>query len=237
MTTRATDLTPYLVQPGRGDLSFHQGVVTAWDVTTGANTVNVAGTEIPDVPMLNITELLSIAVGDTVALLRYKSTYFILGRVVRPNTPDFFSGVMPDVNTAFYEVNSDAALQTNTVSGYFPKLVGGMIVNHPVSAFGTRTQVSGGAATGAFRVQWYDAHPGNGVNPAGGTLMANVTGLAGNVNYHHNFTYTWPTARRGTLVFVSFEPNLTAGTGGVDWASCVPLYFLGRQVDEPLVIP
>lgn len=73
------------------DLGFHQGIVTAWDNLTGENTVTIAGASITDVPMLNIGDTTNILVGDTVAVLRYRNAYFIIGRVVVPNTDGFAS--------------------------------------------------------------------------------------------------------------------------------------------------
>lgn len=73
------------------ELGFHQGLVTTWDNLTGENTVQIAGASITDVPMLNIGDTTNILVGDTVAVLRYRNAYFIIGRVVVPNTTGFAS--------------------------------------------------------------------------------------------------------------------------------------------------
>lgn len=69
-----------------GDLRFHQGLVLSWNAATGANTVSIAGTPVPDVPVLTSAGLVSLAPGDPVMVLRYKSKYFIVGRIVGPNS-------------------------------------------------------------------------------------------------------------------------------------------------------
>lgn len=214
---------------GMADVGFHTGVITAWDPQTGANTVLVSGESIDDIPTLNLTETLTLRAGVNVGVLRFRHSYFILGRITSPNSPDFFSGAMPDLPAAFYNVNTDDVLQSNTIGSYFAKLVGGYVVNHRLVNFGVRSQVSGGGATGAWRVQWYVAHPGNGANPAGGTLMASRTGIASPGTISANETYEWPVGMRGSLVYISYEVNLTAGVGGTDWVSAVPTLFVGRD--------
>lgn len=71
-------------------MGFHQGVVTAWDSTTNQNTILIAGSEIPDIPALSIGDSIMMSVGDIVGLLRFKSTYFILGRITLPGVSNAF---------------------------------------------------------------------------------------------------------------------------------------------------
>lgn len=73
------------------ELGFHQGVISAFNQETGANTIVIAGAPIDDVPMLNIGDTTNLVVGDVVAVLRYRNAYFIIGRVVVPNTDAFAS--------------------------------------------------------------------------------------------------------------------------------------------------
>lgn len=72
-------------------LGFHQGIITAFNQSTGENTVVIAGASITDVPMLNIGDSTNLIVGDTVAVIRYRNAYFIIGRVVVPDTTGFAS--------------------------------------------------------------------------------------------------------------------------------------------------
>jgi hypothetical protein len=101
-----------------GDLRFHQGLVLAWNSTTGANTIRIAGSDIPNVPVLTSAGLVSLAVGDPVMVLRYKSKYFIVGRVagvdsglVQPQWPivvypAFVPVGAPGTNVNAFSVNS-----------------------------------------------------------------------------------------------------------------------------------
>jgi hypothetical protein len=68
------------------DLRFHQGLVITWNSNTGSNLVRIAGSDIPDVPVLTSAGLVSLAPGDPVMVLRYKSKFFVVGRVVGPNS-------------------------------------------------------------------------------------------------------------------------------------------------------
>jgi hypothetical protein len=75
--------------PKMDDFDFHQGVVQAWNDSTGESTINIAGSAIEDIPMLNIGDTINLAVGNVVAVIRYRTSYFILGRVVIPNSGAF----------------------------------------------------------------------------------------------------------------------------------------------------
>lgn len=69
---------------GQADIGFHMGVVTAWNSSTGQNTLMVSGGVVNDIPVLSTADSIMLNVGDTVGLLRFKSTYFILGRIAPP---------------------------------------------------------------------------------------------------------------------------------------------------------
>ena len=225
---RAADLTTFLHGADPPPLSYAQGVVQTWNIQTGENQIAVNGALITNVPMLNITEALVMRAGMVVGLLRSSNTYFIIGRIVMPNSPDFFSGVMPNISQPFYQQNTDTALQTNVVSGWYSKFVTSMIINHPRGAIGGKMLVSGGAATGRSRVQWYDTYPSNAANPAGGTLMAQCPTTATPGLQWGPIDYVWPAGKLATRVYVSYEVEMVAGTGGVDWVSCVPTDFYGH---------
>lgn len=230
--TTTDDITALLLAGNTGELpelGFHQGIIVAWNNQTGQNTIRVAGTDVVDIQMLNITEALVLETGHVVALLRFKNTYFILGRIVTPATSQFFTGVMPNLAYTLWQVNSDAATQTGNIdSNYYPKFVGAYVVTHRASFFGGRLNLSGNpATTGQWRVQWYAAHPGNGASPVGGTLM--FTSTLSNVPLTEVGSYTWPAGMLGTLVFISFEVRATVGVPGADWAAVVPHYLYGAD--------
>lgn len=73
------------------DVRWRQGTVRAFDANTLANTVDVGGTLMTDLPLLGVAEASSLAPGSVVGLLAIESTlgtvsYAILGRLVLPNT-------------------------------------------------------------------------------------------------------------------------------------------------------
>lgn len=94
------------------ELSFHQGIVTSWDSETGENTVTIAGAPIVDVPMLNIGDTTNILVDDTVAVLRYRNAYFIIGRIVIPGTGGFASSSF--AYETFYDFNDNFVVPAGT---------------------------------------------------------------------------------------------------------------------------
>jgi hypothetical protein len=71
-------------------------------------------------------------------------------------------------------------------------------------------------------VQWFSTYPGNGANPAGGTLMASGAGGTGG-----DFSYTWPSDMFGQLVYIAYLPRLQSGSPAGSWTDCMPKYFYG----------
>lgn len=226
------DITSLLLAGNTGempDLGFHQGVIIAWDVQTGDNIIRVAGSDINDIQMLNSTESLVLERGNVVGLLRFKNTYFILGRIVTPNTPEYFSGLLPTVSYPTYQVNADAALQTTSIdSNYYPKFVAAFVVSHQSAHFSAVLQPSGGTPTGNFRVQWYENHPGNSANPAGGTLMYTSATNTSPAPIVATSSYVWPEDVRGELVYVSFEVRMVTGIVG-EWMAVITRYLYGAD--------
>lgn len=81
--TRSDDLAPYFGGTAQ-DLEFHQGTVIAWSSTAGTNTIQMAGGTVTNVPAITAAGLISLRPGDHVAMLRFKSSLFIVGTVVAP---------------------------------------------------------------------------------------------------------------------------------------------------------
>ena len=78
------DLTPFLMPPDRSDVGFHTGEVLAWDADAGTNTVRVLGAAIQNLQVV-ATGSVMVGTGDLVAIWRYKSTYFVMGRIAPIN--------------------------------------------------------------------------------------------------------------------------------------------------------
>lgn len=76
------DLVPLLMGQGSPDVGFHTGEVVAWDADAGTNTVKVLGESMTNLKIMVSAGIADLAAGMTVGVLRYKSTYFILGRIV-----------------------------------------------------------------------------------------------------------------------------------------------------------
>lgn len=81
---RGDDLVDLLRPAPDPAVGLRQGVITAFDQTTGQNTVNVAGGVLTNLPILSGSESLEYAPGDVVVLLRLRSSWCILGRIVVP---------------------------------------------------------------------------------------------------------------------------------------------------------
>lgn len=113
---RSEDLAPLLVPPPGPALGFRTGTVVAWNVTTGANTINVAGTELADLPILNNTDVVDIEPGDVVAVMRAGASYFILGRILIPGAASLARGA-DKLETAFKQ-DSGFALATGAGTAY-----------------------------------------------------------------------------------------------------------------------
>lgn len=81
------DLVAVLAPPpasGGTAVGFRQGIVRAWDPATAANTVEVGGATLTNLPCLNASEALLLQPGDVVSVLTAGSSWFVLGRIVIP---------------------------------------------------------------------------------------------------------------------------------------------------------
>lgn len=93
--SRADDLVPFLTGKADPDrvpqLRFRQGTVQSWNPDTGANIIIVGGAALTDVPMLNTGEAIALKAGHVVGLLTWGGSWFIVGRITVPGSPDFAS--------------------------------------------------------------------------------------------------------------------------------------------------
>ncbi|WBQ02937.1 hypothetical protein [Kribbella sp. CA-293567] len=78
-----------LFDTGQPGVRFRQGTVTAWNPSTGANTIDVAGGTLTDVPILNTGEAIALKAGHVVGLLGQGSTWFIVGRITPAGDANF----------------------------------------------------------------------------------------------------------------------------------------------------
>lgn len=105
------ELAQFMMPAGQADVGFHTGEVLAWDTTAGTNTIRVLGT-----PMQNLqvvaTGSVMVGAGDLVAIWRYKSTYFIMGRIA------------PVSQALTVRAASDATTGTVTSTSVFTDLTG-----------------------------------------------------------------------------------------------------------------
>lgn len=151
------------------NVQYRQGIVMAYDQSTGANTVNVGGTDLVDLPILNTSEALLLSPGDVVAVLVVgnggASTCAILGRLTLPNTPAALTAlkVLGHVPLVHQSVLGDVS----TTSTSLTTLSGGPAVTATVTTTG-RLWVMFGA-----EMFWTDATP----SPAdGGGITVSLSG-------------------------------------------------------------
>lgn len=97
MSSRTDELTQFLsvttslASAGRNgssdsEISFHQGKILSWSGSGGTNMIEVAGTPLNNLPVLVSAGMIALREGDVVGVLRYKTSYFVLGRIVALNT-------------------------------------------------------------------------------------------------------------------------------------------------------
>lgn len=91
MTNPLTDVAQVLAQARAGaldmaSLDFHTGQVIAWDSDNDTNTILVLGTLMENLPVLTSAGITSFQEGVSVGILRVRTQYFILGRVVDQNS-------------------------------------------------------------------------------------------------------------------------------------------------------
>lgn len=81
---RSDDLAPLLAPTRTPVAGVRQGVVVAWDAITYANTVDVGGQELTNLPVLNSSDAALVAAGDVVSILTFGASWLILGRITVP---------------------------------------------------------------------------------------------------------------------------------------------------------
>lgn len=110
------DLTS-LLQPRAGEPPFRQGTIITFDPSDGSNTVSVGGATLTNVPLLNIGDTVNISPGDVVVLMKLRSAWAILGRVIVPGGSSLSVGVVATETQSAFATNfavttSDVAVAT-----------------------------------------------------------------------------------------------------------------------------
>ncbi|MFG3710122.1 hypothetical protein [Micromonospora sp. NPDC047730] len=85
-TYAGDDLTPILTPRPPSGIGYRQGVVVTWDNVTGANVIDIGGTQHTNVPYLNTSEVGLISAGDVVGILTASPSWFVLGRIITPGS-------------------------------------------------------------------------------------------------------------------------------------------------------
>lgn len=128
MSYRGDDLAPLLIPPDAPGVGFRQGVILSWNQDTAENTVQVAGSILTDLPILNTAEALLLRPGSVVGIMTAGSSWFILGRITVPGSPDAVATLgagmraansifnTPITNTTPYALNGGPSVTTQVLS-------------------------------------------------------------------------------------------------------------------------
>lgn len=91
------DLAPLLARPvparGSSNVSYRQGRIVYWNPATAENIVNVGGTDLSNLSVLNTSEALILSAGAVVGLICIEGSWAILGRLTVPGTPEAASAL------------------------------------------------------------------------------------------------------------------------------------------------
>lgn len=104
ITPGRADLTS-LFAPPAGSEPFRQGEVLTYNPATGANTVRVGDAVLTNLPLLNIGDTINLQAGNAVILLKFRSSWAILGRVVTPGSSTVQSAAVEFATLSAYADN------------------------------------------------------------------------------------------------------------------------------------
>lgn len=116
----ANDLANLFGPPAAPD-PFRQGTVLTFNAATGANTVNVGGAVLTNLPVLVGGDTVNLGPGDAVIVLKYQQSWAILGRIVVPGSEDLtaaavaFGGAGSSVLGGWRPTTVATAVLSNTV--------------------------------------------------------------------------------------------------------------------------
>jgi hypothetical protein len=110
------DLVPLLIPSNAPTVGFRQGVVLAWNQDTAENTVQVAGSILTDLPILNTSEAQLLEPGAVVGIMTAGSSWFVMGRITVPGTADAASAL--SLVSRRIQASSDTAQGTRSATTY-----------------------------------------------------------------------------------------------------------------------
>lgn len=111
---KSDDLAPLFAGQDKPDVGFHQGRVMSWNLGSSENTISMAGAVLSNVPVLNGTEPLLLKEGDVVGMLRFKTSYFVLGRIIVPGQTEL--GSLPGLQQGVGATETSFSLSSDSVN-------------------------------------------------------------------------------------------------------------------------
>lgn len=106
MSYASDDLVPLLAPPPQAGVGFRQGTILTFNPVTGANTIDVAGVTLTDLPILNTSDAANLNPGDIVGILTTGPSWFIAGRIIAPGAPGAGGALAIGRTTASFNTNS-----------------------------------------------------------------------------------------------------------------------------------
>lgn len=85
---KSDNLVPLLTQKNEKAFGYRQGVLLTFDPSTAANTVQVAGGVMTNLPISSASEASVLEAGDVVTILTGGPSWMILGKLIIPETSD-----------------------------------------------------------------------------------------------------------------------------------------------------
>lgn len=124
-------------------VSFRKGVILAYDQVTGENLVDVGGAQIQDIPVLGVAEAATYVPGASVGIQIVDTggsqSWFMIGRIVRPNTQAYTDAVNRLSDSIFSaSINGTGFLATDDPVGWYDcnDAIGPQLIDVPVRSSG-----------------------------------------------------------------------------------------------------
>lgn len=92
------------------DYEFRQGIVASWSSLDGSNQVYVSGALLDNLPVVEGSGVINLTAGDSVLLIRMRSTWAILGRVQAVGSGDFAAAAVSFAQDQTASVNNFATI-------------------------------------------------------------------------------------------------------------------------------